>query len=82
MFADAYASARLAELTIEVQTRDGTRLVGVPALGSDEIWPADENIDNAELSLDGQTVALKSIVAFVVHAPAKMSSLGPRPPSA
>ena len=67
MLADAYASARLAELTIEIQTTDGTRLAGVPAFGDDEVWPADDNIDSAELSIDGQAVALKSIVAFVVH---------------
>ena len=74
MLADAYDSARLAGLTIEIQTTDGTRLAGVPAFGDDEVWPADDDIDNAELSIDGQAVALKSIVAFVVHAPTQNRS--------
>lgn len=68
MLSNAYDSARLAGLSIEVQTTDGTRLAGTPAFGDE--WPGDDISDDAELSLGGQTVALRSIVAFVVHAPA------------
>jgi len=70
MLGDTCFSASLAELTIEVLTADGARLIGVPIpeRHHDAIWAADD-LGSAEVSIDEKTIALESIITYVVYAP-------------
>ena len=72
MVGDACNSARLASLPVEVTTRDGRRLSGVPV--PQEASTPQQEIDDTgfknELILDGVSIALDQVVELRLRRPA------------
>lgn len=71
MLGDVCVAARIASLSVEVLTADGTRLSGVPAPQTPD---ADaEAVDDTgyanDLFIGGQCVPLDTVVEFVVRTP-------------